>query len=263
MKIICWNVNGIRAASKKGLLEFVKNEDPDLFCVQETKAHREQVEPSVVELFGRKSFWSSAVRKGYSGTASFLKETASSSGEARLGIAVEKFDSEGRFVITSHKIPLNFDVYNIYFPNGASGKERHDFKQEFLKSLTEHLKAELSLGQNIIVLGDYNIAPADIDIYDPIKHAKTSGFLPEEKNWFKSFVELGFVDTFRHFNPNEKNRFSWWNQMERARLGNRGWRIDMICVSKNLVPYLKRADILDHIEGSDHCPILLELKESL
>lgn len=251
--ITSWNVNGIRAVYKKGFLDFWQSHKPDILCLQETKCHVEQLTPDMINPFDFKSQWSSAEKKGYSGTATFSKEQPQ---KVLHGIDVAKFDSEGRFVITQHG---DLKIYNIYFPNGARGDDRHQYKMEFLKTLSAHLKPQLDRGEPIIVLGDYNIAPADIDIYDPKKHAKTSGFLPEEKEWFQSFLNLGFVDTFRMLHPDEKHRYSWWNQIERARLGNRGWRIDLICVSKNLQSLVKEATILDEVEGSDHCPVSIKL----
>jgi len=254
MKIVSWNVNGIRACYKKGLADFVQYESPDILCLQETKAHLEQVELDVQTLGYDWHMWSSAVRKGYSGVATFCntKPTA-----AEKGIGIKEYDSEGRFVITEHR---DFDLYNIYYPNGGSGEERHNFKQKFLKDLKAHLQKKIKKGKSIIVVGDYNIAHTDIDIYDPKKLANESGFLPEEKEWMTEFLEMGFVDTFRHFHPHEKNRYSWWSYRELARVGNRGWRIDYICVTKDLVPKLKSAQILDQVEGSDHCPVVVELK---
>ncbi len=253
MKIISWNVNGIRAAHKKGFLEFVASENPDILCLQETKAHREQCEPILHTPGGRVSHWSSAVRKGYSGTATY---THGEPLEVNHGIGVPEYDSEGRFVITKHE---QFTLYNIYFPNGGSGQERHDFKQKFLADLSAHLKPKIAAGEKIIVVGDYNIARHEIDIYDPVRNAKESGFLPQERAWFDRFLELGFIDTFRHFHPTAKDRYTWWSYLERGRMHNRGWRIDYICITKNLRSALSRAQILDGQEGSDHCPVLAEL----
>lgn len=254
MKIICWNVNGIRAVYKKGLLEFVQTQDPDIFCIQETKAHIEQVEEAAKKLGMSHSYWSSAVRKGYSGTATFVKEEPK---KASTRIGLLDYESEGRIVMTDHG---KFELYNIYFPNGGSGEARHDFKQKFLKDLNAYLKPRLDAGKHIVVLGDYNVAHKEIDVHDPKRLSKESGFLPEERAWFDSFLALGFVDTFRHFHPDEKDRYSWWSYRELAKISNRGWRIDYICVSKNMQKNLVAAEIMDHIEGSDHCPITLELK---
>lgn len=253
-KIISWNVNGIRACAKKGLSDFIQVQDPDIFCVQETKAHIDQVEESIRTLGYPVSYWSSAVKKGYSGVATFSKKEPLS---VIKGIDISHYDSEGRFVITEHP---HFDLYNIYFPNGGSGDVRHNFKQEFLKDLNSHLKAQLKKGKSIVVVGDYNVAHREVDIYDPVRLSKESGFLPEERQWFDSFLDLGFVDTFRHLNPEAKERYSWWSYRELARLGNRGWRIDYISISKNLLKNLKSADVLDQVDGSDHCPVVAELE---
>ncbi|MCC6138205.1 MAG: endonuclease/exonuclease/phosphatase family protein, partial [Bdellovibrionaceae bacterium] len=165
--------------------------------------------------------------------------------------------TEGRFVITHHK---DFVLYNVYFPNGASGKERHDFKQEFLKEFTAHLVEQMNVHKkNIILVGDYNVAHQDIDIYDPIRLAKTSGFLPEERSWFGQFLNAGFIDTFRYKYPNVKDKYSWWSYFERARPANRGWRIDYVCTSKSLEKRIEDAGVMDEQEGSDHCPVWLRL----
>ncbi len=254
MKLISWNVNGIRAVYKKGFIEFIERENPDLLCVQETKAHPEQCEPALMHPAGRLSFWSSAKRKGYSGVATFARERPVA---AFTEIGMPEYDNEGRVVITEH---ADFRLYNIYFPNGGSGEVRHDFKQKFLQDLNSHLKPLVDAGQPIIVVGDYNVAHKPIDIYDPVRLAGESGFLPEERAWFDTFLSLGFVDTFRHFHPTEPDRYTWWSYVERGRLGNRGWRIDYICVTKNLVSRLRRAEVLDGQMGSDHCPVLVELE---
>jgi exodeoxyribonuclease-3 len=254
MKIVSWNVNGIRAVAKKGFISIVDQLQPDILCLQETKAHKEQVELAIQNPLGKIGHWSSAVRPGYSGTATFSKlETLSCS----KGIQIRKFDSEGRFVITDHK---DFLLYNMYFPNGGSGQERHDFKQEFLLQFLRHLKKVLASGREVIVVGDYNIAHKEMDVYDPVRLSKESGFLPEERAWMDQFFALGMVDAFRHFHPDEKHRYSWWSYRENARLGNRGWRIDYICVSTGLVSQLKSCQILDSVEGSDHCPVMLEME---
>lgn len=253
MKIVTWNVNGIRAVYKKGFVEFIERENPDILCLQETKAHREQCEPPILTAGGRESLWSSAVRKGYSGVATFYKQEPL---EYAPGWGLTEYDSEGRIMITRHP---NFTLYNIYFPNGGSGQERHDYKQKFLYALNDHLRPMLAAGEPIIVVGDYNVAHREIDVYDPIGLSVESGFLPEERAWFDSFLALGFVDTFRKFHPGQRERYSWWSMYERARISNRGWRIDYICVTKNLEPFVKGADILDGVHGSDHAPVCCTL----
>ncbi len=252
MKIISWNVNGIRAAAKKGLLEFVAQEKPDYLCLQETKAHLEQVEKELQTLGYASSFWSSAKRRGYSGVATFCHGAC----EHSHGWGAEIYESEGRIVWTQTE---KFDLYNIYFPNGGSGEERHLFKQKFLRDLNEHLKGQLALGKSIILVGDYNVAHNAMDVYDPVRLSKESGFLPEEREWMNSFLELGFVDTFRKFYPDQKDAYSWWSYRELARISNRGWRIDYVCVSKDLEKYLRSAKIHADVMGSDHCPVSIEI----
>ncbi len=253
MKIISWNVNGIRACYKKNLLDFVTSEKPDIFCIQETKAHIDQVELPARLLSQNHSYWSSATRKGYSGVATFVNQKPL---KVELGMGIPEYDSEGRIVITDHG---HFDLYNIYFPNGGSGDIRHNFKQKFLKDLNAHLAEKLKSGREIIVVGDYNVAHEAMDVYDPIRLSKVSGFFPEERAWFDSFLDLGFIDTFRYFKPKEVQRYSWWSYRELARAQNRGWRIDYICISKGLEKHLSSADILDKVEGSDHCPVVVTL----
>lgn len=253
VKIISWNVNGIRACHKKGLQAFVNQQKPDIFCVQETKAHIEQVEEEARHLGFPHYFWSSAVRKGYSGVATFVRDTPKEHG---IGWGQKEYESEGRILMTDHGA---FDLYNIYFPNGGSGEERHQFKQKFLKDLNVHLKAKIKKGREIIVVGDYNVAHKEIDVYDPVRLSTESGFLPEERAWFDSFIELGFIDTFRQFHEGAKDRYTWWSYRELARISNRGWRIDYICITKGLLKNLQSADVLDDVEGSDHCPVVATL----
>ncbi len=256
MKILSWNVNGIRAAYKKGLIEFIERVEPDILAVQETKAEPGQCEPPLQRPAGLHGVWSAGKRKGYSGTATFSRTEPLS---VSHGIGIDAYDQEGRFVITKHG---DFTLYNIYFVNGGSGPERHDFKQHFLKDLSLHLAPKVKAGEKIVIAGDYNVAHREIDVYNPTKLAGESGFLPEERAWFDSFLALGFVDTFRHLHPNERDKFTWWSQLERGRIGNRGWRIDYLCVTQNLLSRVKKAEILDGQMGSDHCPCLIELAEA-
>jgi exodeoxyribonuclease-3 len=254
MKIVTWNVNGIRAVTQKGFHDFWEREKPDILCIQETKAHPDQLHGEMVTPKGWESYWSAAQRPGYSGVATFCKETPK---RVTYGIHIPKFDTEGRIVMTEFK---DFSLYNIYFPNGGSGQERHDYKQEFLKRLQQHLAKRLKAGDKLVVVGDYNVAYMDIDVYNPTKLSTESGFLPEERQWMVGFLEGGFIDSFRYFHPEEKDRYSWWSYFQNARQGNRGWRIDHICVSRNLEKKLKSCDILDAQTGSDHCPVVMELK---
>lgn len=254
IKIVTWNVNGIRASYNKGLKQFVEKESPDILCLQETKAHKEQVENDVQTLGYNFNYWSSAVRKGYSGVATFLNEKPI---KVTTGIDNQDYEKEGRIVWTQHP---HFDLYNIYFPNGGSGDERHLFKQKFLKELTAHLKFELKKGKQIVLVGDYNVGYLEFDVHDPVRLSKESGFLPEEREWFRQFLKIGFVDAFRHFHPEKKNAYSWWSYREMARERNKGWRIDHICVSEGLVSHLSKCEILMDQLGSDHCPVVAEFK---
>jgi exodeoxyribonuclease-3 len=255
MKIISWNVNGIRAAQKKGFCEFVIRENPEILCLQETKANKDQLEPILCHPTpDYASYWSSATRKGYSGVVTYCKEEPL---KVEHGIGIPKFDSEGRFIITHFD---KFILYNVYFPNGGSGQERHDFKQEFLKIFGNHLAMQVKKGKKIILVGDYNIAHREIDVYDPLKLSTESGFLPEERRWFDGFLKSGFVDVWREQNPDKRDKYTWWSYYEMARPANRGWRIDYICVSENLRSSVGEATIMDEQEGSDHCPVTLSLK---
>lgn len=253
MKIVTWNVNGIRACHKKGLVDILDDIAPDILCLQETKAHVDQVENALKTLGYRNSWWSSAVKKGYSGVATFTDLQPKSIAK---GWGQEEYDSEGRIVITDHE---KFLLYNIYFPNGGSGDVRHRFKQQFLKDLNDHLKAVIGSGREVVLVGDYNVAHTEIDVFDPVRLSKVSGFLPEERRWFDSFLELGFVDGFRKFHPDQKDRYTWWDYRQLARIANRGWRIDYVCVTKGLEGKLTSCEILDQVEGSDHCPVAVTL----
>lgn len=253
MKICTWNVNGIRACSQKGFFDFWEGEDPDILCLQETKAHPEQLSDEIVSPLGWNAYWSAAQRRGYSGTVVYTKEKPNG---VRYGMGIRKFDTEGRFVICDYD---GFVLFNIYFPNGSAREERHLYKQEFLKKLNLHLKSLIRQGREVIVVGDYNVAYMEIDVFDPVRLSKVSGFLPEEREWFQNFLDLGFVDGFRHFHPQDPDRYTWWSYRENARLGNRGWRIDHICLTKGLIPRLKSVEILDAQEGSDHCPVVATL----
>ncbi len=253
-KIATWNVNGIRASYEKGLSQFIKTNQPDILCLQETKAHFDQVAPAMQNLGYQYNHWSSAERKGYSGVATFLNEKPK---KVLTGIDNPDYEKEGRIIWSQHS---HFDLYNIYFPNGGSGEERHFFKQKFLKELLSHLKFEMKKGKQIIVVGDYNVAHQEIDVHDPIRLSKESGFLPEERDWFSQFLKTGFIDCFRYLHPDKKEIYSWWSYRELARSRNKGWRIDYICMTQGLATSLKSCEILSQQVGSDHCPVLAEFQ---
>lgn len=261
MKIISWNVNGIRAIYKKGLMSFLEQHQPDIFCVQETKAHPKQVPQELLEPCGMFSHWSSAItRKGYSGVATFSVEKPV---DVVDRIGKSQFDEEGRFLISAYgglQSDADFYLYNVYFPNGRSKEERRIYKMQFHREFLDVLKRDLDSGKNVIVLGDYNVAPKEIDLFDPEKYGQTSGFLPEERAWVQDLLNLGFVDTFRHFHPDRRDCYTWWSLKEANRLSNKGWRIDLICVSQGLIDRVTGVDILHQVEGSDHCPIAIEIE---
>lgn len=254
MKIATWNINGFRASFNKGLVEFVHAVSPDILCLQETKVHPDQLQSHQKNLFPNEEWSLCGTKKGYSGTAIFSKEPA-----LRIikGIGIKQFDWEGRSIAFEGE---RFVLVNIYFPNGALTLERHLFKQEFLKRLPfflDDLKRKTNKG--LIVVGDYNVAYKEIDVYSPKTLQKTSGFLPEERQWFKDFLKKGYIDVYRYFYPDKKEAYTWWSLRERARTNNRGWRIDHICITENLEPRLKSIKICSEQMGSDHCPLLMEI----
>lgn len=254
MKIISWNVNGIRACARKGLLDFLQQEDPDILCLQESKAHPDDLDSDLVCPLNRISYWSVADRKGYSGTVTFTKTPID---EVEHGIGIKKFDHEGRFVITDHG---DFLLFNVYFPNGSQTETRHLFKQEFLKRFSSYLQILINQEKELIVVGDYNTAYLEYDVFDPKGLKTSSGFLPEERKWFRNFLALGFTDCYRYLHPKKKEIYTWWSYKENARKNNRGWRIDHICITSKLLKKLKSAEILPAQGGSDHCPVKIELR---
>jgi exodeoxyribonuclease-3 len=252
-KILSWNVNGIRAAKKYGLLEWLYDEAPDILCVQETKAWPEQLGKELLEPEGYHTYWNYPERKGYSGVATFTKNEPAN---VNYEFSTLKSVQEGRTVITEYE---EFTVMNIYFPNGKKDQERLNYKMEFYESFLEYVKPLVEKDRKIIVCGDVNTAHKEIDLAHPKANEKVSGFLPVEREWIDRFVENGFIDTFRYFNK-EPEQYTWWDVKSRARERNIGWRIDYFFVSENLLPYLSDAFIMPEITGSDHCPIGIILK---
>ena len=253
MKLFSWNVNGIRAVAKKGFLDWLNHEQPDILCLQETKAHEEQVPEELLKEQGYHTFWHSAERAGYSGVATYTK---TESLYVQNGLGIERFDAEGRVLITEHE---NFLLYNIYFPNGQRDQERLDYKLDFYNDLLEILDEQVASGINVVVGGDWNTAHTEIDLANPKANSKTSGFLPEERDWIDKYIEHGYVDTFRLFHP-EPERYSWWTYRYGARARNVGWRIDYFFVNEGFTDQIIDTDIHAEVMGSDHCPIALELE---
>jgi len=251
MKIISYNINGIRAAIRKGFLTWIAEESPDVICLQEIKANTDQFNVSDFEKLGYYCYWHSAQKKGYSGVAILSKNKPN---HVVYGCGIEKFDYEGRILKVEFK---NISILSCYFPSGTSGDMRQRFKMDFLTFFYDFVKNEKQ-GKSLLVCGDYNICHKAIDIHDPIRNKYSSGFLPEERAWMASFLELGFVDTFRVLHP-EPHNYSWWSYRAQARLNNKGWRIDYHLLSEKLKNHIKDARILSNVHHSDHCPIVLEL----
>ena len=252
MKIISYNVNGIRAAIKKGFLEWLKAANPDIICIQETKANKEQVPSEGFDLAGYPyQYWFSAQKKGYSGVAIFCKEKPN---HIEYGTGIETMDSEGR------NLRVDFDnvsVMSMYLPSGTN-QARLDFKFNYMAQIQDYLINLKKQIPNLIVCGDYNICHEAIDIHNP-KMKGVSGFLPEEREWIGNFIENGFIDSFRHLNK-EPHHYSWWSYRANSRVNNKGWRIDYNMVSLPLKDAISRAFILPDAKHSDHCPIGVELQ---
>ncbi len=252
MKIASYNVNGIRAAVKKGFLEWLEASNADVVCLQETKAQEDQIPILDFAALGYKTYAFSAKKKGYSGVAILSKIEAD---KVVKGIGIEKYDNEGRFIRADFG-PLS--IVSVYHPSGSSGDLRQDFKMQWLDDFQQYVLQLIKERPELVISGDYNICHEAIDIHDPKRNAKSSGFLPEEREWMSAFLNKGFVDTFRYLNT-EPNHYSWWSYRANARANNKGWRIDYHMISKNLLPKLKAAYIQPDAYQSDHCPIFVEL----
>ena len=251
MKIISYNVNGIRAALKKGFLDWLQVANPDVICIQETKAHKDQLELSLFEEAGYPfHYWFSAQKKGYSSVAIFCKEKPK---HIAYGTGIESMDFEGRNLRVDFE---GISVMSLYLPSGTN-LDRLNFKLNYMDQFQEYitnLKHEIP---NLVICGDYNICHEEIDIHNP-KMKGVSGFLPEERTWIRNFIDSGFIDSFRFKNP-ERQEFSWWSYRANARANNKGWRLDYAMVSASLQNEISRAYILPEAKHSDHCPIVVEL----
>ncbi len=252
MKIISWNVNGIRSCAKKGLLDYINTQKPDILCLQETKAELEQLEPELANPEGYFSYFNSCeIKKGYSGVAIYSRQKPI---RTWTTFSVDKFNVEGRILWAEYP---DLIVLNLYFPNGQKDDDRLQYKLQFNDQLVEELKQYA--GKKVVVCGDYNTAHNEIDLKHPKANEKSSGFLPIERAWMDSFSAFGYTDTFRHFYP-DKVQYSWWTYRAGAREKNVGWRIDYHFVSPELLPCVKEAFIEDQVMGSDHCPVGIKLE---
>jgi len=252
LKIISYNVNGIRAAMTKGLIEWLQQANPDVFCIQETKAMKDQVDLALIEQAGYPyHYWFSAQKKGYSGVAIFCKTEPD---HVAYGTGIDYMDAEGR------NLRVDFpgvSIMSLYLPSGTND-DRLDFKFRYMDDFLAYVTTLRQEYPKLVICGDYNICHHPIDIHDPIRNAKVSGFLPRERAWLEDFVQSGFVDSFRHLNK-EPGQYTWWSYRANARANNKGWRIDYNMVTEPLRDQIKRALILPQAKHSDHCPHMVEL----
>ncbi len=252
MEICCWNVNGLRALIKNGGFEWLKTQNFDIICLQETKAHPKQIPDEIKNLHNYYAYWASAEKKGYSGVVTFSRMEPLS---VDYGFGKKEFDKEGRIIIT--KFP-EFTLMNIYFPNGKMNDERLKYKLSFYDAAFNYFEKLRKNGEKLIIAGDFNTAHKEIDLAHPKANEKYSGFLPVERKWLDKLFESGYIDTFRYFHP-EPHQYTWWSYRFNARAKNIGWRIDYFIVSNNLISRVKESIILQNIKGSDHAPIVIEL----
>lgn len=250
MKFISWNVNGLRACVTKGFMEFFKEIDADIFCLQETKLQEGQID---LDLEGYYDYWNYAQKKGYSGTAIFSKNKAL---DVKYGIGIEEHDNEGRVITLEFE---DFYFVTVYTPNSQQGLKRLEYRMQWEDDFRDYLN-RLDEIKPVIMCGDLNVAHTEIDLKNPKTNRKNAGFTDDERNKFTDFLNSGFIDTYRFFNPDKEGVYSWWSYRFNARKNNAGWRIDYFCASDKLKDRLVSADIHTEILGSDHCPVELVIK---
>lgn len=256
MRIITYNVNGIRSAISKGFLEWLSTDPTDIICLQEIKANKDQVDNAAIEALGYHTYWFPAKKPGYSGVAVFTRIKPDF---VHYGNNIEQSDHEGRVLRVDFG---NITLINAYFPSGSSGEERQTYKFKWLDEFDNYLAELKKERPNLILCGDYNICHQEIDIHNPKGNAKNSGFLPEERAWLSKFFNNGFVDAFRHFNK-DPHHYSWWSFRFNARKQNKGWRIDYISVTEPLKDSLRSSAIYPDVAHSDHCPVFVDLNEAV
>lgn len=249
MKLVSWNVNGLRACLKKGFLEYFYRVNADIFCIQETKLQKGQID---LELQGYEQYWNDAVKKGYSGTAVFTKKTPLS---VQYGVGIEEYDQEGRVITLEFE---TFYLVNVYTPNSQRELARLSYRMEWEDMFRYYLK-KLDAVKPVILCGDLNVAHKEIDLKNPKANQRNAGFTDEEREKMTALLDAGFIDTFRYFYPDKKEAYTWWSYITKARERNAGWRIDYFIVSERLKHVLKDAQIHADVMGSDHCPVALEL----
>jgi len=255
--MLSWNVNGIRAAQRKGFLDWLEKTKPDILGIQETKAHVEQLDDELLHPKGYETFWSSANKKGYSGTAVYVRKSPMMS---ITNFQEDWLDEEGRVIMLEYP---EFVYFNVYFPNGGRGPERLKYKLDFYDKFLKYIESYRKKGKSIIVCGDVNTAHHEIDLARPKQNAKVSGFMPIERKWLDQLESKDYVDTFRIHHPDEPEQYSWWDMKSRARDRNVGWRIDYFWVSKDLAPKVKDAFIWQDVMGSDHAPVGVKIETKL
>ncbi len=253
LRLLSWNVNGLRAIYKKGFVDWLKNDIHDVLCLQETKAAADQVPPELKNMPGYFAYFSSSERKGRNGVALFTKIEPLS---VKYTLGIEGFDDEHRAIVADYG---EFLLFNVYFPNGKASQERLEYKLRFYDIFLEHIDRLKAEGRKIVICGDINTAHKEIDLARPKANEKISGFLPEERAWMDRLVDKGFIDTFRIFHAEGEN-YTWWSPLTRARERNIGWRIDYFFVSENLQKAVQSAFILKGVTGADHCPVGMELE---
>jgi exodeoxyribonuclease III len=253
IKLLSWNVNGIRAIKNKGFLDWFSQQGPDVLCLQETKARPEQLDADLTAPEGYSVYWNYPEKKGYAGVAIYSREKPQ---DVKYGLGEGGMDTEGRILIAEYKA---FILMNIYFPNGGMGNKRVPYKMEFYDAFLNYADALVKAGKKLVFCGDVNTAHKEIDLARPKENVKNTGFLPEERAWMDKLVDHGYVDTFRRFND-KPEQYTYWDMKTGARARNVGWRIDYFFVSKNLLPSVTSAFILPEVQGSDHCPIGITLK---
>ena len=251
-RVISWNVNGLRAFQKNGGFDWFLEEQPDIFCIQETKAQRQQLAESLTEIDGYHVYFASAERKGYSGVALYTKEEPKHVAD---GFGIERFDNEGRTLVAEYE---HFTLLNVYFPNGKASGERLRYKMDFYEAFLPYIDEITAQGKHVIVCGDVNTAHKEIDLARPKENETVSGFLPEERAWIDKLIAHGYIDTFRIFHP-EPDQYTWWSFRARARERNVGWRIDYFFVNEGFQEHVTDAFILPEVKGSDHCPLGIEV----
>jgi len=253
MEIVTFNVNGLRAILKKGFMEWFKDKNPDILCLQEIKSSKDQLKGEIVEVEGYHAYWNSAQKPGYSGVVTLSKEEPL---DVQFGMGIERFDTEGRLIRTKYP---DFTLLNVYFPNGKMSDDRLKFKLDYYDTFLKYSGSMRKQGEELIITGDFNTAHKEIDLANPKENEKYSGFLPIEREWMDNFESCGYIDTFRYFHP-EGEQYTWWTYRFKARERNIGWRIDYFFVTEGLINKVQDSIILKDVYGSDHAPILLRLK---